>query len=136
MKFIFNLLPIFILVILVVIFFNKTLTGQEIFATPDFGGSDIFNAEYPAKYFLSESLKHGELPLFNSKIATGFPQMGTITGSFNPLNLIIFKFLPMPQAYNIGFAIIFLTSAFFTFLFCRVLNLSRLASLLASISFA
>src|SRR3990167_1263359 len=129
-------LPILALIILTIIFFGQTLTGQEIFATPDFGGSDIFDAEYPTKYFLSESLKHGRLPLFDSQIATGFPQMGTITGSFNPLNLIIFKFLPMPQAYNIGFAIIFLTSAFFTFLFCRVLNLSRLASLLASISFA
>src|SRR3989344_5048058 len=129
-------LPILALIILTIIFFGQTLTGQEIFATPDFGGSDIFDAEYPTKYFLSESLKHGRLPLFTSKIATGFPQMGTITGSFNPINLILFKFLPMPQAYNLGFALIFLTSSIFTFLFCRALNLSKIASLLAAISFS
>ena len=56
-------LPILALIILTIIFFGQTLTGQEIFATPDFGGSDIFDAEYPTKYFLSESLKQRRLPI-------------------------------------------------------------------------
>ena len=135
MRFILKLLPIFVLVILVVIFFNKTLTGEQIFATPDFGQSDILSGEYPVKFFLSESLRQDQLPLWNSKIATGFPQIGTITGSFNPLNLLIFKYLPMPIAYNLSFALIFLSTAIFTYLYAQSLSLSRVASLLSAISF-
>jgi len=131
-----KLLPFLTLLLLVVIFFGKTLTGEQIFVTPDFGKSDILNYEYPTKFFLAEALKHGTLPLWNPYISTGYPQMATITGSFNPINLILFYFLPLPQAFNIGFAIVFLTAGIFTFLFCRVLGLSRIAALFVAIVFS
>src|SRR3989304_6736819 len=136
MKFILKLLPIFILAILFVIFFNKTLTGQEIFATPDFGRSDILHYEYPTKLFLSESLKNWHLPLWNSLITNGYPQIATINGYFNPLNLIIFYLFPMPLAFNLGFALSFLITGVFTYLFTRSMGLSKIASLLGAISFS
>jgi len=136
MKFILKLLPIFILAILVVIFFNKTLTGQQIFVTPDFGRSDILHYEYPTKLFLSESLKNGHLPLWNSLITNGYPQIATINGYFNPLNLIIFFLFPMPLAFNLGFALSFLIIGTFTYLFTRSMGLSKIASLLGAISFS
>ena len=128
-------LPAITIFILVVIFFNKTLTGNEIFATPDYGGSDILYIEYPSKLFISESLKSHQIPFWNSQIATGFPYLALPTGVANPINLIIFYFLPMPMAFNIGLASIFLTTGFFTYLFCRSLALSRLSSTIGSITF-
>lgn len=130
-----NFFPFLFILILTVIFFGKTLTGRQIFVTPDIGTSDVLYYEYSTKSFLAESLKRGSLPLWNPKIATGFPQMGTITGSFNPINLILFKFLPMPLAFNIGLVTIFLTTGVFTYLFARVLGLSKLASLFSSTTF-
>lgn len=135
MKLIANLLPIFFILILVVVFFGKTLTGQQIFVTPDFGTSDVLYYEYSTKFFLSESLKHGQLPLWNPFIAAGFPQLGTITGYFNPINLILFKFIPMPAAFNLGLALSFLITAIFTYLFTRSLGLSKIASLFSATAF-
>ena len=135
-RLILGFLPILALIILVIIFFSKTLTGEEFFVTPDFGKSDILNYEYPTKFFFAESLKHGKLPLWNPQIATGYPQQATITGNYNPINLILFYFLPSPQAFNLGLAMAFLTAGIFTFLYCRALRLSAVASLFTAISFS
>jgi hypothetical protein len=73
MRIVYKLLPFLTLLILSIAFFNKTLTGSEFFVTPDFGGSDILMAEYPAKFFLAESLKQSR-----SKTATspcGIPKL-------------------------------------------------------------
>src|SRR3989344_4904350 len=110
MKFIAKIWPFLFIIALVVIFFGKTLTGKEIFVTPDFGRSDILHNEYAFKYSISQSLKNRHLPLWNSQIATGYPQIALPTGLFNPINLIFFYFFPMPLAYNLGFSAIFLTA--------------------------
>ncbi len=136
MKLILKIFPIFALIIITIIFFGKTLTGNEIFVTPDFGGNDILDAEYPAKFFLSEALKSKQLPLWNPYIAGGFPQLGTITGNFNPINLIIFSSVPMPLAFNISLALSFLIAGIFTYLFLRSIGLSRIPSLFAAITFS
>lgn len=135
MRIIHKLLPFLTLLILVITFFNKTLTGSKFFITPDFGGSDILMAEYPTKFFLAELLKQHQWPLWNPQIATGFP-LAALTGLFNPVNLILFYFLEPPVAFNLGLAITFLTAGIFTYLFCRSLNLSRFSSLLAATSFS
>lgn len=127
--------PALILVSLTVIFFNNTLTGREIFVTPDFGLSDILHNEYPSKLFMSQSLKNHELPLWNPQIGTGFPLDGYPSGLFNPINLLVFYLLPMPAAYNITLAVIFLTAAFGTYLYARSLKLTRESSLIAAITF-
>lgn len=136
MKFLQKFYPIILIFVLVIVFFNKTLTGEEIFVTPDFGQSDILHNEYANKYFISQSLKNRQLPLWNPKIATGFPMGGFPTGLFNPINLFLFYFLPMPLAFNLGLAIAFLTASFFTYLFGRSLNLSRPAATAAAITFS
>lgn len=120
---------------MIVIFFNKILTAEEVFTTPDFGQSDILNIEYPTKLFLSQSLKSHELPLWDPSVGTGFPQSSVTSGFFNPVNLALFYFLPMPLAFNIGFATIFATTAIFTYLFCRTLGLSQISSLFGSVVF-
>lgn len=123
--------------ILTIIFFREILIGQKIFITPDFGRSDILHLNYPIKFFLSESLKNGEWPLWNPYNANGYPQLAEgQMGTFNPENLIIFGLLPMPLAFNIGLALIFFQAGIFTFLFARSIGLSRSASLFSAIAFS
>lgn len=135
MKLLSKFIPIIFLIVLVVIFFGKTLIGSQIFVTPDFGQSDILHNEYPAKYFISASLKKKEWPFWNTQIATGFPQIGIPAGLFNPVNLFLFYFLPMPLAFNLGLAATFLTTAIFTYLFARLLTLSKIASVFTATIF-
>lgn len=136
MKLLQKFYPALILVSLTIIFFNTTLTGREIFVTPDFGLSDILHNEYPLKLFMSQSLKNHELPFWNPQIGAGFPLDGYPSGLFNPINLLIFYLLPMPAAYNISLAVIFLTAAAGTYLFTRSIKLSQESSLLAAICFS
>ena len=130
-----KIVPFIILTILVCLLFGKTLTGKEFFVTPDFGLSDILMSGYPSYYFLSESLKNHQLPLWNPQVATGFPQVGTITGYFNPINILAFYLLPAPLAFNLLLAFSFLICAIFTYLYCQSVKLSKYSSFLASVSF-
>ena len=50
-------LPYIFIFSLIVIFFNKTLTGEQMFITPDYGQADILHAEYSSKVFISRSIK-------------------------------------------------------------------------------
>lgn len=130
-----KLLPVFGLALLVIIFFGKTLTGQEFFVTPDFSSSDILMAEYPPRFFLSESLKNHQLPLWTNQISTGFPIASITLGFFNPINAALFYFLPSALAFNWSLALSYFAVAIFTYLFARSINLSKPASFLAASTF-
>jgi len=123
--------------LLVAVFLSKTLFGGQVFVTPDFGRSDILHLNYPIKFFLSESLKRGEWPLWNPYNATGYPQLAEgQMGTFNPENLLVFGFLTMPLAFNIGLALIFFQTGIFTYLFARSIGLSRIAAFFSSVAFS
>src|SRR3989338_2691243 len=93
-----------ILAALVLVFFSRLFMPQlSIFITPEYGRSDITHFNLPIKFFLSESLKRGQLPLWSKNIDTGYPlfaesQIGAL---FLP-NLVLFRFLPFMLAFNIG----------------------------------
>lgn len=126
-----------ILLGLILIFFFPILFQGKIFVTPDFGRSDILHLNYPIKNFLSESLKRFELPLWNPYNGNGYPQLAEgQMGTFNPENLLIFGFLSMPFAFNLGLALIFSQAGVFTYLFCRSINLSKISSLFSAITFS
>ena len=132
-----NISPFLVILVLVSIFFSPILFGSKIFITPDFGRSDILHLNYPIKNFLSESLKKRELPLWNPYNGNGYPQLAEgQMGTFNPENLLIFSLLPMPLAFNLGLALIFFQAGVFTYLFCRSINLSKIASLFSAITFS
>lgn len=135
-KKIINIFPFLILLILTIVFFGKTLTGEEIFVTPDFGRSDILHGEYPVKSFLAQSLKKHQLPLWNPYISGGYPQVATITGNFNPINWLLFDVFPTPVAFNLGFALSFSIAGIFTYLFAQSIGLTRITSLFAAIIFS
>ncbi len=136
MKFLYRFWPLVLFFVLTAVFFGKTLTGQELFVTPDFALSDLLHGEYPTKWFVSDALKHGQLPLWNPFIAGGFPQMAMPTGIFFPINVFLYLLLPMPMAHYWVYATIVLTAACGTYIFARLHGVSKAASALAGISFA
>lgn len=131
-------LPIALIFLVVLGFFLHLFYPiPRLFVTPDFGQSDLWQLNYPAKYVLSASLKNNSLPLWNKNIATGFPQLaeGQI-GTFNLSNLILFRFLDFVTAINLTYVVIFLTAAVGTYFYLRFLNFNRLISFYSSIIFA
>lgn len=130
-----RLSPFLFIIFLIIIFFNKTLVGEEMFVTPDWGQSDVLYAGYSLKSYSAKLIKQHEIPLWNRLAGTGFPQFSVIDGLFNPLNFITYYFLPMPLAYNINLAIVFFLVSLFTYLYARLLKLSRISSLVAATTF-
>ncbi len=126
------------LVISVIAFFAKLFYPESsIFITADFGQSDLFQLNYPAKFALYEALKNNSLPFWNKFIGTGFPQIaeGQI-GTFNIVNLFLYKFLPFVQAISIGYISIFVTSALGTYFYIRFLKHDRLTAFFSAFLFA
>ncbi len=107
------------------------------FGTPDFGHSDLWHLNLSLKFLLSESLKHGYLPLWSKDIGTGFPLLGEgQIGMFNLYNLVAFRYLDLVLAFNLGYLVIFLTAIIGSYFFGRALKLDRLPSLLLGILFS
>lgn len=133
-----NLLVFFIISIpSAIFFFNLFYPKLQFFATPDFGRSDLWMAETPIRFFLSQSLKENSLPLWSKDIGTGFPLFAeSQIGALNPMNLILYRLLPFPIAFNLTYPLIFLTSSLGTFFFCRAISLSKLASIFTGVIFS
>ncbi len=73
---------------LVVFFLIGNLRGA-VNITPNVGTNELTDLHYPFRYFLSQSLREGQLPLWSSAISSGFPLFadGQI-GALYPLNLL------------------------------------------------
>lgn len=132
-----RLIPIFFIFVVVIVFFYKLFYPTlSIFVTPDFGQSDLFQLNYPAKFSLWEALHNNTLPFWNKYIGTGFPQIaeGQI-GVFNLSNILLYKFLPFTLALNVGYMLIFLTSSIGTYAYLRFLKLTKSSSFIGGILF-
>ncbi|MDD5687709.1 MAG: YfhO family protein [Elusimicrobia bacterium] len=126
----------FLLFILVFIFFWKAATLQEIFITPDIYSNDTMGINYPYKNFLSECLKQNKSFLWTSDIQCGYPIHAEGQGGFcYPLNLLLFRILPSPIAFNYSVILTFYLVGIFTYFYVRLLGLGKTASLFSAISF-
>lgn len=117
--------------LLVFIFFARLFfpSPLKIFVTPDFGTSDLLHFYYPIKNLLSQSLKNFELPLWSPNVGGGFPMHAEgQTGTFNIVNLILFRFLPTPTAFNLVYIISFLTISISTYFWAQLLKLPKSVS--------
>lgn len=133
-----DLFCLFIIFFVSFCFFAKLFfPSLSLFATPDFGQSDIWQLNLPLKFFLSQSLKSNQIPLWSNLIASGFPILaeGQI-GAFNLQNLILFKFLPFVFAYNLSYVFIFSFTSIGTYFYLRTININRLISFFSAISFS
>jgi len=99
-------------------------------------GIDVARELFPWKHFSIETLRKGELPLWNPYNISGSPHLANFqSGVFYPLNFIFFL-LPFNLAWVV---FIFLQPFFaccFTYLLARELKISRLGGLLAGLAFA
>ncbi len=89
--------------------FSLTITPKVgIYATPDYGRSEIWSLNYPLKSLLSDSLKKSKLPFWNKQVGTGYPVFaeGQIGALFLP-NLVLYYLLPTPIAFNLSYIIAF-----------------------------
>lgn len=90
---------------------------------------------YPSRFFLGNSLRIGEFPLWNQNMFLGFPIHAEGQGGFfYPLN-ILFGILPQWIAFNYATLLNIFLGGFFMYLFTRQLNLKKIPSLIASLVF-
>ncbi len=125
------------LIFLVLIFFNKFFfPNPSLLYTVEPIGSDLLSVNYPAKIFMSQSIKSGVLPLWSENMGN-FPifSEGQI-GTFYLPNLILYFLLPTPLALDINYLLVFILLTTGTYCFSRSLGISRKSSVFASISFS
>ncbi len=97
---------------------------------------DHIDQHYPWAYLLAESIKQFKFPWWTSLIHSGFPIVaeGQI-GAFYLPNLILCFLLPIKWAYSYTNLVHFFISGWATYLYVRLMKLSRTSALTASIVF-
>lgn len=120
------------------VFFHSLFYPQiKIFSFPDYGQSDLWQQTYPAKYFLAESLKHGELPLWNPYVGGGYPEFAKAEiGALYLPNMIFLYLFSFPLAINLLYVSTFLIASVSMYFLCIRWKLHAQASIIAAITFA
>ena len=96
---------------------------------------DVIRQMYPWKTFVIEAIKHGQLPLWNPYNFSGSPLLANIQSAvFYPANIFYFLFA-QPFAWAITVMLQPLLACFFTYLFTRKIEMSRIAGFFSSIAF-
>jgi len=121
---------IFILLFLSLIFFYKLLLRPQEMIYP---GGDIRAVYSFWRSFLVDSFfKFHSLPLWNPYAFSGMPFMGDPeAGFFYPFTLV-FYIIPVNLAFGYLFIVDFFLIGLFTFLFSRLIKLSRFSSLVSA----
>ncbi len=107
------------------------------FAGPVKNGAmpDVITQIYPWKHFTIETLKSGQIPLWNPYSFSGTPHLANYQSAvLSPFNLLFFL-LPFIQAWSILVLLQPLLAGVFMYIFARSIERSKIASLLSSISF-
>jgi len=102
--------------------------------------SDLILENFVWKRFILDSLRQpggltDKLPLWNPYLFAGAPFLATGQHSaLHPFSLLFFV-LPLAHAYGWFSALQLFLAGLFTYIFCRVINVNRLGSLIAGITF-
>ena len=109
---------------IVIIFFRPVI----------FNGWGYFYGDYKQQFYpwalvLARSLKSFSLPLWAPEIGCGFPLLAEgQSAALYPLNWLLFFLAPFPFSYHAGFAVLFILTGFFTYLFLRECGLSAVSA--------
>ena len=131
-----DLLSAFLLALLTVAFFWRTLSG-DVYQPAD--GGDLVSFLYPTYRFAAAALANGELPLWNPTLYGGAPFIADIQAGFlYPPNLLLFLLNPnfdysWMQWLSIGHL---WWAGLGVYALCRVLGIRRAAALFAGTAFA
>lgn len=125
-------------VLLIGMFFIRLwLPKPGLFMIPEFGLSDVLHTHFPGRQYVSIMLKENQWPLWTPDIGTGFPIFAEgLVGVFYLPNLLLFRFLPAVDAYNLSLAVSFLLSAIGTYWFSRQHGLTRFSATVCGLTFA
>ncbi len=96
---------------------------------------DVITQIYPWKQITIDAWKQGNIPLWNPYAFGGTPHAGNYQSAvFSPINALFF-ILPFVDAWSIMILLQPLFAALGTYFFLRVLDRSRVASLLGAVGF-
>lgn len=99
-------------------------------------GGDTYIYYLPQKMWYAERMQLGELPLWNSLAGHGYPLVAeSQTGAFYPLNLVLYRFCDVNDAYNVSHLLHYIGTFSVASLLARRLKLSVLASLIVALIF-
>jgi len=153
-EFIFEFWPIFVIILLVMVFsFPYWAKGlipfpssylvtffppwQYYYGMPVKNNAmpDVLTQMYPFKHLVIKSWKRGEVPLWNPYNFSGNPLLANYQSApFHHANFLFFL-LPQVHAWSIMIILQPIFGGLFTYLFCKQLKLSNWSALLSGISF-
>lgn len=123
-----------ILFSLTVIFFHNVIFSwnNQVLSDP---GTDLRHQLFYWRYFGFESIKNGEIPLWNPYIYSGMPFVaGMQSAIFYPLNWI-YLILPIDIAINYSIILHVYLSGVFTFYLSKTLGVNRFGAMVSAIIF-
>ncbi len=99
--------------------------------------NDAFNGYFPPKFFMSESIHSGYLPLWNPYINFGLPQYGDMSSGFwSPVTWLIAATVGYnAYSFTIELLIYILTAGIGVYVLCRFYEMGKQVSLIAGLSY-
>ena len=104
-----------------------------LFVTDGVFTSDLFNGELPGRVMVAEGLRAGHLPLWTSRMCSGYPLVGA---PVDPLGLALFTGLAPAPALDLLLIVLLLVAAHGTYGLARRLGADRSPAVMAGIAFA
>ena len=131
-KKIFFIFP-FLLFILILFFrFKKLIIGDNILYY-----GDIETYFIPTKIFIARSISDGKIPLWSQNLFNGYPFFADPqNGTYYPLNVILDYLIHNPLIINYVFIISVFLISIFSYLFARVIGISKYSSIIVAILFS
>jgi len=130
-------LYLMLIILILILFFNKILFFGEIFLPGDYLRSDTLHQNLPFKYTLYQSLKNGQLPLWTDEIFGGYPLLAEgQVGALYPFNFILYLLVPFVAAYNLSLFLNFLCAAIGMFMLTKSFKLESIPALISAITFS
>jgi hypothetical protein len=128
----YDLLAVFLLVLWPFVYFLPVTLGQGVWLN-----TDIVRFSYPAGVELARALNEGHLPLWTTRLQSGFPLFAEgQVGALYPLYLVLFRFLPAHLAVSYGILLHLAWAGAGMYTFVRSQKLSVASALLAGFVFS
>ena len=125
-----DVLAIIFLAFITIIYFSPVIFSNQTFAS-----RDIYNFFNPRRFFAAEIIRNGEIPLWNSYLASGVPFLANLQSSiFYPLS-VIYYILPFQLGFKYFIILHYYLAGLFMFLLMRQWRYDTYSSLVSSIVF-
>jgi len=123
-------LPVLFLVLAVLVPYHQMLVGRAIPIPDDIFVSDLADGEFPVRVEAARLVCAGELPIWTSRMFTGYPL------SADPLSLALFAALPPALALGWLIGLLLVAASVGTYVLARQFGASRAGAFLAGFAYA